>query len=276
MGKSKQKKDENEKHFKKELAKTLRHFSRHDDECAYQEGSCNYPRFRPELPADSYLYQRHHILPIQPISKYKTLDAYSASERKTIDAVYAETKWCCSREKNLIVLAQKQLFWATGDAEEAIDPRTQDVESRLKKTNFRQVANLPCHNWDHWRAPYCYNDEVAIAFHQKIWQKIKKVADTKDCTTAEAVEKDIERLENSFREVLKRRGNRSGGTKKGLEASMSPKPPVHWWLPFSMANNDVAKSRPALPITGGPPKISWESESKKEEMRSAVKRLLSS
>lgn len=270
MGKKAEKKD---KHFEDSKG-SLRHFTRHLDACDYQEGSCDYPRYQSELPSDSNLYQRHHILPIQAITKYKTLDAYTDAERETIDAVYSKTEWCSSRKENLIVLAQKQLLWATGNSKKAINPRIQDVGKRLGEKNFKPIADRPCHNWDHWSAPYCYNDEVTIAFHQKIWQKIKKVAKTKVCTSAEKVKTDIAQLETDFRDELKRRGEREGGTKKGLEASVSTKPPEHWWLPFSMAKDDVAKARRALPIGGGHPKINWESEKKSAEMKAAVNNLL--
>lgn len=216
------------KHIK-ESNEGLRHFSRHTKPCTKTEGDCKYVDWQvTQFPKTGY--GRHHILPVSSVGKFETFDGYSETDRAKIRDVYRETKWCTSREKNLIVLPLKPTY-------------AKDLAAR--------TLNLPCHDVDHGCARG-YTDEVTVSVEVRIWRKFQKAVDGKGHPQAEEVAKALAALEDEFREKLATRGTRAGGTKAAAEAleakSVDDIKKEHAWLPFSMAKDNVAKQRVLLSL----------------------------
>lgn len=193
-------------------------------------------------------WEAHHILCVEAVTRYRLVKAYSADEKKNIDAVYRKTEWCINQKPNMIALPRKMVY-------------REYAESR--------GLNLPCHCWDHNIADG-YIDDVREQIHLRIWQKIREaVADEVQCKLAkDVVVKELQDLADKFREILKQRGKRKAGNGAGTLAawteSEKDSPAPQWWYPFSMARDAVAANRPAN--TFGKPK--WSAKARLDAQRS--------
>ena len=180
------------------------------------------------------------------MNKYQVLKAYNddSGHCANIDAIYRKTKWCINQSSNLIALPMKH-FYVT-----------------YSKHPTCLVMDLPCHDWDH-NVTGGYADEVTMKIHTEIWQNIKEVNDKEEqCVEAEAVAVQLEDLSKFFKDELVKRGKRPGGQGKanGTQAAWdechnAETAADEWWFPFSMAKDDIARSRRAKAF--GKPK--WSS-----------------
>lgn len=208
----------------------LRHFSRHTQDCNNVAKDCNYKdrsvgAFAPPATYPTTGFERHHILPVSSVGKFETFDAYTAVQREKIRGVYRKTKWCTSREDNVIVLPLKTTY---------------------KSNPGARGLDLPCHTVDH-NCARGYTDEVTVAVEARVWRKFKKAVDGKGHPQPDEVAAALKSLEADYRKKLMDRGKRKGGTRGALNAfETNDREQIKketWWLPFSMAKDNVAAQR---------------------------------
>lgn len=225
------------------------HTSRSHAACgnAAEGGGCNHQTNCKERPPlwiavdAAWVWKRewesHHVLCITCVNEYAAMASHSPNKTK-IDAVYRATAWCINQQPNLIALPRKVVY---------------------SKYPGARSLNLPCHDVDHLTAGgYC--DEVTGQIERLVWQKLEEAFGTVDvCTLAKVVvARELNNLSVAFKSVLKRRGTRPAGSGHGTRAawhesekSLTGTPAPLWWLPFSMAKDSVAATRPVF--TFAPP-----------------------
>jgi hypothetical protein len=243
-----------EKHITDSDEDGLRHFSRHTEkckkttsaDCKYEDryvGALSPPTAPTTFPKTGF--SRHHIVPVSSVGKFEVLSAYSAEDRDKILKVYKKTKWCTSREENITILPLKAEYVGSSAIHD---------------------LNRPCHNLDHGCAQG-YTDEVTEAVESQVWSKFQKAVDKKDHPKPKDVAKAIMDIEDDFSTKLEQRGARNKGTSIALSENGKWKTkdeaaPTEWWLPFSMAKDEVAKQRVLLSLGKRPDWLHQQLESR--------------
>lgn len=227
------------KHIR-ESNKGLRHVSRHTEPCNHSPSkNCNYEKmhagaFAPPETFPKHGYPRHHVLPVSSIGKFEILDSYTGQQRQKILGVYRETKWCSSRETNIIALP---------------------VKTTYRRNPKARTLDRPCHDVDHGCA-LGYTDEVTASVERRVWKKFQKAASGGGHPQPDEVTEALNDLEKDFRKKLADRGRRKGGTSAAFDALRSSTPgnirKKMSWLPFSMAKDSIAKQRVLLSLSETP------------------------
>lgn len=177
------------------------------------KGSCNYKtNCDPQL--DWKPWESHHILSVSCVNGYGD---YDKEVRFYIRRCYRETEWCINQNPNLIALPKKVTY--------------------IKNSGSRGL-NLPSHDLHHIVAKgYC--SEVLQDFKNKIWNKLKKAQESHN-VEGKSILTALKKLEKSWKQKLKRRGDRNKGTRNSWNNCKNDK---KWIYPFSMASNNFLKSK---------------------------------
>lgn len=206
-------------------------------------GNCNYAVNANSAPADPpwckdpQARQAHHVLCVSSTIGYKSDKKYKG-EVRTIDAVYKNTRWCVNQKENMLWLPLKGTYLA----------KRNNKDSKSGQPGTIWKMNLPCHEWDH-NCTGGYTDEVKTAFKSRIWDKIVQQKDKTPCFDEDKTLKALEKLEKDFRRELKERGTRTVSKGDGTKAALLSEGTTEWWLPFSMAKDNIAAGRPAAGIS---------------------------
>lgn len=211
------------------------------------KGTCNYGKKRERLkPKDKRGFSNvHHLLSVGPVNAYE-----DHAKATAIEAMYHGTEWCISHTENLIRLPHKKYYLECF------------VKGGSRKADPKTAPSDPCHDVHHNH----YLDEVVEELRDKVWNQVGEVQEDGKCFGEEQTKAQLNELHSGtdgFRERLATRGKRGSGI-PALLALMAPSTVYdegelgkqkHWWLPFSMAKDSVAKRYPIqeLYARGEPP-----------------------
>ena len=167
----------------------------------------------------------HHVLPLTAYKRYKT-GGYKGFET-TITAAYRGTSYCANQEPNMKWLPLKTTY-------------------KRQRVNLKSSVwdlNLPCHDIDHDGKDQGYTYDVIQRF-KDIWDEIKNLQqkDPPECLTPDEMNFELRALETDFKTYLDTLSATRGGTRTAIQnqGDMAK----FWWLPFSMATDRVARTRP--------------------------------
>lgn len=196
------------------------------------ESSCDYQKNcagdRRDARLDSSQTQIHHVLPVSAVNGYRA-NEYSGADVDKIATVYRRTKWCIHQKANVLALPVLAAF-DDDDASSIAD------------------IDLPAHTLHH-NIGDGYTQEVKKEIARTVWNKIRKnKRGQKPHFTPQKVINQFTRLGDRFLQDLKDRGKRpcldDDGKQhgKGTEAALKQEGEVtYWYLPLSMASDEVAK-----------------------------------
>lgn len=208
----------------------------------------------------------HHLLPVTAYIRYKGEKAYKGKVQ-VINAVYKATKYCAHQTKNLLYMPDKKTYGA------------KPITDAIWKTC------LPCHDLHHG----CndgYTEEVIEEFRAKIWDPIRDQSDDEKCADKKfPMLRRLRAMEKKFLETLQDRGSKRtdlGGPAPGRDELDEGEPattaagsntwdtyrarkerPKFWWLPFSMAKDEIARANPVRTL--GPRRPSAPHKRKKKK-----------
>jgi hypothetical protein len=174
--------------------------------------------------------EAHHVLCVSSTVAYKNRDEYKDADlRATIDAAYWHTEWCVNEAGNIVWLPLK----ATYGGNSAGDPKA-----------AVWGLDLPCHNQDH-NCAMGYTDEVIAAMKGRVWDQIDAMRRKKppQCPTEKFMQQQFQSVITKMKDEITRRGTRAVQGGAGTRAARKAQGTEHWWLPFSMAKDVVAKNR---------------------------------
>lgn len=170
-------------------------------------------------------FEAHHILCIASITEFIGKDL-------KIKEVVKMTRWCINDSHNMVGLP----LWG------------HTINHYCNMTGRAFIVNieapwfedLPMHDYDH-NSTNGYKDELDSSL-KSIAKQIKALADKEHEAAEKQLESVLKSKSTSFRNKLKARGKRSGGTHKAWDSG-SKSPESDWYLPFSMAKDRIAEKR---------------------------------
>jgi len=186
-----------------------------------------------------YSHEAHHILCTDSVQKI-------IFYRSDIRSIIRETKWCINGERNMLAMPiwGQTIQWYCDLETETLKENGMFVvdeagqiekvyKIKASKPNFK---NIPMHNFGHSGASpdRSYKKEVEVKIQEiaDLIAKSKAVHEKK----IRALRKELESASDDFRELLKDRGIRKGGTHKGWQIGMKDRRSSSgWYEPFSMA-----------------------------------------
>jgi hypothetical protein len=227
------------KHFKG-TGKCLIHTSR-EGTCG-QGDTCNYVENTPPEPALPPFPEKprgaHHVLCVSALIAYQ--DMYKGNVLKAITDIYRATKWCVNQAPNMKWLPLK----GTYTKKNGTWVYTKIGAQKVKERGPVWKLNLPCHDWDH-NCKDGWTDEVIKTLKARIWDNIEDPP-AEECFDAERIKAEFDALQTEMKSALVARGSRPAGSGVGTRAAIDAqdnKDEGTWWLPFSMAEDGVAKNR---------------------------------
>lgn len=171
-------------------------------------------------------FEAHHILCIASVTEFVGKD-------QRIEEIVKMTRWCINDSHNMIGLP----VWGHTINHYC----AMDTGGLLTEKKAPWFENLPQHDYDH-NSTGGYKDEVD-EFMLDLANQVKALADEAHESPEKDLKSDLEYLSDEFRGELKSRGSsRCGGTHKAWKKG-SEEPESDWYLPFSMAEDDIAEKR---------------------------------
>lgn len=203
----------------------------------------------------------HHILPITVYKRYKNDKDYKTVE-KAITAAMHRTSYCANQSPNMKWLPLKVTYWVRPADKKSTKPWAINVATRATRVRLQHKdqragwdLELPCHDVGHDAKEGGYINDVKTDF-KKLWDDIKNdQQNEKKCFNEEDVISQIRDLESKWRTYLDTLAAGRGGTRNALtkyeqmlQTGNTNVLGSHWWLPFSMASEDVAMLRPLFSL----------------------------
>ncbi|MEJ8849310.1 hypothetical protein [Variovorax rhizosphaerae] len=168
-------------------------------------------------------YAPHHVLCVASVGVLiiKATDT-------DVKGVVKATKWCVNKKGNMIALPLwgHTVKWYCKVGTRVIGGGN---------TKAPKFQNLPQHDWDH-TGEGGYIEELNEELKDLVREVANKAHDAKPVNLAATLDKKAK----SFKDRLKDRGNRQGGTHKAWKSGATN---PDWYMPFSMASNDSVKDR---------------------------------
>jgi hypothetical protein len=199
------------------------------DEMRMSERGCNKQTVKKK-------FQAHHVLPIA--SAIKAFSTTNGGKEHPASDAFSETKWCINKEANMIGLP------VFGHTISYYIKKTPDWRKALRSSTFIEslitgeggapcFANLPQHDWDHLK----YNDEIT----KKLIALARGIEQRGHDNIAEDIASALDSIAASYKNTLKRRGERKGGTHASWRNATSNR--RYSCKPFSMAKRSEVSTR---------------------------------
>lgn len=172
-------------------------------------------------------FEAHHLVCVASATKF-------LGKNKSVAKVVKKTRWCINAEKNMLGMP----LWGH-TIQHYCDI---SLGAILEKPLPPWFCNVPQHDYDH-NSTGGYKSEVDAAM-EELAEEVKKLAADKHEEPEKELANELNEISDEFRALMANdRGLRSKGTHAAwLKGSESPD--SDWYLPFSMADDDVADKRP--------------------------------
>lgn len=165
-------------------------------------------------------YEAHHLACIASV----TTGIVAESE---LQDIVRQTKWCINKKKNMLAMPLwgHTVKWY---CRITMASAVVDIDPAKMPPPFKDI---PQHNFDHGR----YNLEVDTAV-KRLAEKCKKANEAHALAEGDLATL-LDRVSDGFRNLLKARGARKGGTHEAWQLGQKEPPDAEWCHPFSMASN---------------------------------------
>ena len=201
-------------------------------------GDCYEQDYKKKCRGKPWMCQAHHIVCVASVSAGLLTD-------KKVEPLARATKWCINEPDHMIGMP---LWGATVRYYCKITKATRFFQYTLPAPPFE---NLPQHDWDH---------NIKGGYTAEVTDFVEQVgalaADRAHDAQQEDIAGDLDAFCTLFEGELHTRGYRSGGTDKCWwnAVNRGGQPKAGWYLPFSMAEDLIARERP-FPLKKDSPSV---------------------
>jgi hypothetical protein len=171
----------------------------------------------------------HHIVCVSSVGR-------GLMSNPDVRRIVRDTEWCINAEINMIGLP----IW--GATVKYYCRITKAGGSFLNRANAPAFKNLPQHDWDH-NIANGYTDEIT----GQLYGMADDILDRDHNNNSQNIAGQLNSFSEHYRVELMDRGTgRKGGTHKAWWTAIDSDgdPGTKWYLPFSMAEESIARERP--------------------------------